>query len=171
MRIQNNLISWASIYSLLDLATIIITQLYSSLPLLYNLNSINVFTLTSVLFLQLDRTYTGLQTLGAETVSCKYSHSFLQWLFFSSELFSDSELYLFQVVDVELHRNSFGEDYIPQPSSSKVTHRAASPMLATSLAQSYGRSSSPISHDPSVDKGIHTYKKIILLHKIMKNYI
>ncbi|XP_035525961.1 YEATS domain-containing protein 2 isoform X2 [Morone saxatilis] len=74
--------------------------------------------------LKLDRTYTGLQTLGAETV-----------------------------VDVELHRNSLGEDYIPQPSSSKVTHRAASPMLTASLTQSYGRSSSPVSHDPSVDKG------------------
>uniref|UniRef100_A0A8C4DCL1 YEATS domain-containing protein 2 n=1 Tax=Dicentrarchus labrax TaxID=13489 RepID=A0A8C4DCL1_DICLA len=74
--------------------------------------------------LKLDRTYTGLQTLGAETV-----------------------------VDVELHRNSLGEDYIPQPSSSKVTHRAASPMLTASLTQSYGCSSSPISHDPSVDKG------------------
>ncbi|XP_070701697.1 YEATS domain-containing protein 2 [Pempheris klunzingeri] len=73
--------------------------------------------------LKLDRTYTGLQTLGAETV-----------------------------VDVELHRNSLGEDYIPQPSSSKVTHRAASPMLATSVAQSYGRPSSPISHEPSADK-------------------
>ncbi|KAA8587669.1 hypothetical protein FQN60_016531 [Etheostoma spectabile] len=74
--------------------------------------------------LKLDRTYTGLQTLGAETV-----------------------------VDVELYRNSLGEDYIPQPSSSKVTHRAASPTMASSLAQSYGHSSSPISHDPSVDKG------------------
>uniref|UniRef100_A0A8C2X419 YEATS domain-containing protein 2 n=1 Tax=Cyclopterus lumpus TaxID=8103 RepID=A0A8C2X419_CYCLU len=39
-------------------------------------------------------------------------------------------LYLFQVVDVELYRNSLGEDYIPQPSSSKVTHRAASPTSA-----------------------------------------
>ncbi|XP_063742700.1 YEATS domain-containing protein 2 isoform X2 [Eleginops maclovinus] len=74
--------------------------------------------------LKLDRTYTGLQTLGAETV-----------------------------VDVELHRNSLGEDFIPQPSSSKVTHRAASPPTATSLPQSYGRSSSPVSHDPSVEKG------------------
>uniref|UniRef100_A0AAQ5ZQ46 YEATS domain-containing protein 2 n=1 Tax=Amphiprion ocellaris TaxID=80972 RepID=A0AAQ5ZQ46_AMPOC len=74
--------------------------------------------------LKLDRTYTGLQTLGAETV-----------------------------VDVELHRNSLGDDYIPHSSSTKVTHRAASPMSATSLAQSYGRSSSPISHDSSVDKG------------------
>uniref|UniRef100_A0A669EE31 YEATS domain-containing protein 2 n=1 Tax=Oreochromis niloticus TaxID=8128 RepID=A0A669EE31_ORENI len=83
--------------------------------------------------LKLDRTYTGLQTLGAETV-----------------------------VDVELHRDSLGEDYIPQPSSSKVTHRAASPTLTTSLAQTYGRSSSPVSHDSSVDKetgrpaGVHS---------------
>ncbi|KAL3055084.1 hypothetical protein OYC64_017901 [Pagothenia borchgrevinki] len=74
--------------------------------------------------LKLDRTYTGLQTLGAETV-----------------------------VDVELHRNSLGEDFIPQPSSSKVTHRAASPPMGASLPQSYGRSSSPVPHDPSVDKG------------------
>uniref|UniRef100_A0A3Q1GTG8 YEATS domain-containing protein 2 n=1 Tax=Acanthochromis polyacanthus TaxID=80966 RepID=A0A3Q1GTG8_9TELE len=74
--------------------------------------------------LKLDRTYTGLQTLGAETV-----------------------------VDVELHRNSLGDDYIPHSSSTKVTHRAASPMSATSMAQSYGRSSSPISHDSNVDKG------------------
>uniref|UniRef100_A0A4W6E7P8 YEATS domain-containing protein 2 n=1 Tax=Lates calcarifer TaxID=8187 RepID=A0A4W6E7P8_LATCA len=88
--------------------------------------------------LKLDRTYTGLQTLGAETV-----------------------------VDVELHRNSLGEDYIPQPSSSKVIHRAASPMSATSLAQSYGRSSSPMSHDPSVDKGMPT-ETFSLLNVIMK---
>ncbi|XP_072219366.1 YEATS domain-containing protein 2 isoform X2 [Leuresthes tenuis] len=74
--------------------------------------------------LKLDRTYTGLQTLGAETV-----------------------------VDVELHRDSLGENYIPQPSSSKVTHRAASPVLASSLTQAYGASSSPISDDSSVDKG------------------
>lgn len=74
--------------------------------------------------LKLDRTYTGLQTLGAETV-----------------------------VDVELHRDSLGEDYIPQPSSSKVTHRAASPTLTTSLAQTYGRSNSPVSQDSIVDKG------------------
>ncbi|XP_041659051.1 YEATS domain-containing protein 2 isoform X5 [Cheilinus undulatus] len=74
--------------------------------------------------LKLDRTYTGLQTLGAETV-----------------------------VDVELHRDSLGEDYIPQPSSSKVTRRAASPTMSTSVPQTYGRSSSPTSHDPSTDKG------------------
>ncbi|XP_041659049.1 YEATS domain-containing protein 2 isoform X3 [Cheilinus undulatus] len=73
--------------------------------------------------LKLDRTYTGLQTLGAETV-----------------------------VDVELHRDSLGEDYIPQPSSSKVTRRAASPTMSTSVPQTYGRSSSPTSHDPSTDK-------------------
>ncbi|KAK2822334.1 hypothetical protein Q5P01_022399 [Channa striata] len=75
--------------------------------------------------LKLDRTYTGLQTLGAETV-----------------------------VDVELHRNSLGEDYIPQPSSSKVIHRAASPMSPIPLAQGYGRCSSPVSHDHNVDKGL-----------------
>ncbi|XP_058470687.1 YEATS domain-containing protein 2 isoform X1 [Solea solea] len=71
--------------------------------------------------LKLDRTYTGLQTLGAETV-----------------------------VDVELHRDSLGEDFIPQSTSSKVTHRAASP---TYLAQSYGPSTSPMSHDVVLDKG------------------
>uniref|UniRef100_A0A3Q1IK81 YEATS domain-containing protein 2 n=1 Tax=Anabas testudineus TaxID=64144 RepID=A0A3Q1IK81_ANATE len=60
------------------------------------------------------------------------------------KLFSDDKLYLFQVVDVELHRNSLGEDYIPQPSSSNVIHRAASPMSATTLTQNFGRSSSPV---------------------------
>ncbi|XP_029380366.1 YEATS domain-containing protein 2 isoform X2 [Echeneis naucrates] len=75
--------------------------------------------------LKLDRTYTGLQTLGAETV-----------------------------VDVELHRNSLGEDYLPQPSSSKVIHRAASPMSAASQTRNYGHSSSPMLHDPSADKGL-----------------
>ncbi|XP_061588150.1 YEATS domain-containing protein 2 isoform X1 [Cololabis saira] len=74
--------------------------------------------------LKLDRTYTGLQTLGAETV-----------------------------VDVELHRDSLGEDYIPQPPSSKVTHRTASPVSASSFAQTHGRSSSPTSHDPCLAKG------------------
>uniref|UniRef100_UPI003AADC286 YEATS domain-containing protein 2 n=1 Tax=Centroberyx gerrardi TaxID=166262 RepID=UPI003AADC286 len=73
--------------------------------------------------LKLDRTYTGLQTLGAETV-----------------------------VDVELHRNSLGEDYFFQASSSKVTHRAASPTSAASLTQTPGRSSSPTLHDSSIDK-------------------
>ncbi|KAM3866478.1 YEATS domain-containing protein 2 [Diretmus argenteus] len=73
--------------------------------------------------LKLDRTYTGLQTLGAETV-----------------------------VDVELHRNSLGEDYVPQPSS-KVTHRAASP-TSPSLIQTTGCSSSPTPQDPSIDKGL-----------------
>uniref|UniRef100_A0A8C6PQ60 YEATS domain-containing protein 2 n=1 Tax=Nothobranchius furzeri TaxID=105023 RepID=A0A8C6PQ60_NOTFU len=75
--------------------------------------------------LKLDRTYTGLQTLGAETV-----------------------------VDVELHRDSVSVDYIPQPSSSRGAQRTASPMSASSLAPSYGHSSSPISHDSSVDKGL-----------------
>lgn len=71
---------------------------------------------------------------------------------------------------MELHRNSLGEDYIPQPSSSKVIHRAASPMSATSLAQSYGRSSSPMSHDPSVDKGMPT-ETFSFLNVIMKKHI
>ncbi|KAM9845226.1 YEATS domain-containing protein 2 [Aulostomus maculatus] len=71
--------------------------------------------------LKLDRTYTGLQTLGAETV-----------------------------VDVELHRNSLGEGFISQPSSSKVPHRADSPMSATTCR----RSSSPSSYESSLDKGI-----------------
>lgn len=35
-------------------------------------------------------------------------------------------------------------------------------MLAASLPQSYGRSSSPILHDPSVDKGTHTHTFILL---------
>uniref|UniRef100_A0A8D2ZGV7 YEATS domain-containing protein 2 n=1 Tax=Scophthalmus maximus TaxID=52904 RepID=A0A8D2ZGV7_SCOMX len=82
-------------------------------------------------------------------------------------VYSDDELYLFQVVDVELHRNSLGDDYIPQSTSSKVTHRAASPMSASSLAQSYGRSSSPVSHDPSIDKGIST-ETFCLLNMIME---
>ncbi|XP_030015917.1 YEATS domain-containing protein 2 isoform X2 [Sphaeramia orbicularis] len=75
--------------------------------------------------LKLDRTYTGLQTLGAETV-----------------------------VDVELHRNSLGDDYIPQPCSSKVAHRVSSPTSSTSLAHTHGHSTSPISHDSTGDKGL-----------------
>ncbi|XP_061695686.1 YEATS domain-containing protein 2 isoform X2 [Syngnathoides biaculeatus] len=74
--------------------------------------------------LKLDRTYTGLQTLGAETV-----------------------------VDVELQRNSLGEEYILQPSSSKVTHSVNSPMAATLSSQPCGHSSSPISsYDFTFDK-------------------
>ncbi|CAL8281673.1 unnamed protein product [Lota lota] len=48
--------------------------------------------------LKLDRTYTGLQTLGAETV-----------------------------VDVELHRDSLLDDHLPLPSSSKLRRGAACP--------------------------------------------
>ncbi|XP_077415185.1 YEATS domain-containing protein 2 isoform X2 [Vanacampus margaritifer] len=73
--------------------------------------------------LKLDRTYTGLQTLGAETV-----------------------------VDVELQRNSLGEEYVLLPSSSKVTHRANSPMTVSLTSQPCGRSISPISYDSSFDK-------------------
>lgn len=78
--------------------------------------------------LKLDRTYTGLQTLGAETV-----------------------------VDVELHRDSLGEDFIPQPSSSKMTPRASSPISGSSLTPTHGPSPSPISHDPTEEKG---FKKL-----------
>ncbi|XP_055007926.1 YEATS domain-containing protein 2 isoform X2 [Boleophthalmus pectinirostris] len=76
--------------------------------------------------LKLDRTYTGLQTLGAETV-----------------------------VDVELHRDSLGEDFIPQPSSSKMAPRASSPITGTSLTPTHGPSSSPISHEPIGEKGFN----------------
>uniref|UniRef100_A0A8C5GIT2 YEATS domain-containing protein 2 n=1 Tax=Gouania willdenowi TaxID=441366 RepID=A0A8C5GIT2_GOUWI len=73
--------------------------------------------------LKLDRTYTGLQTLGAETV-----------------------------VDVELHRDTLGEDYVLLPPSSKETHRAASPTSASSIALSHDHPSSPVSHNSTADK-------------------
>lgn len=76
--------------------------------------------------LKLDRTYTGLQTLGAETV-----------------------------VDVELHRDSLGEDFIPQPSSSKMTPRASSPMSGISLTSTRAPSHSPISQDSTGEKGFN----------------
>ncbi|XP_032421821.1 YEATS domain-containing protein 2 [Xiphophorus hellerii] len=77
--------------------------------------------------LKLDRTYTGLQTLGAETV-----------------------------VDVELHRDSLGVDYIPKRSSSsnKASLKAASPMSTATLTQTYGHPSSPVSHDFGAEKGL-----------------
>ncbi|XP_014840282.1 PREDICTED: YEATS domain-containing protein 2 isoform X1 [Poecilia mexicana] len=77
--------------------------------------------------LKLDRTYTGLQTLGAETV-----------------------------VDVELHRDSLGEDCIPKRSSSsnKASLKAASPMSTPALAQTYGHPSSPVSHEFGAEKGL-----------------
>lgn len=74
--------------------------------------------------LKLDRTYTGLQTLGAETV-----------------------------VDVELHRDSLVKDFIPLPSSSKMAPRASSPISGTSLTSTQAPSNSPISQDPTGDKG------------------
>ncbi|KAM8839740.1 YEATS domain-containing protein 2 isoform 2-T2 [Synchiropus picturatus] len=74
--------------------------------------------------LKLDRTYTGLQTLGAETV-----------------------------VDVELHRDSLGEDFIPQPSSSKVTRRADSPVTSAHVS-SHGCPTSPVKEESRVDKDI-----------------
>ncbi|KAG7457081.1 hypothetical protein MATL_G00242730 [Megalops atlanticus] len=66
--------------------------------------------------LKLDRTYTGLQTLGAETV-----------------------------VDVELHRNSLGEDLVPFPCSSSSQQGSASHPSAPSAAppQAPGPSAGP----------------------------
>ncbi|XP_056149245.1 YEATS domain-containing protein 2 [Lampris incognitus] len=77
--------------------------------------------------LKLDRTYTGLQTLGAETV-----------------------------VDVELHRDSLGDDYVLLPSSSKMSRRAVSPMSPSTLTQTVGHSGSPTSNslDSITDKGL-----------------
>ncbi|CAL8323916.1 unnamed protein product [Arctogadus glacialis] len=77
--------------------------------------------------LKLDRTYTGLQTLGAETV-----------------------------VDVELHRDSLVDDYLPLPSSSKSSRRAASPPSPLPLAQSAGRPGSPAAplQDDMLEKGL-----------------
>ncbi|KAJ1089656.1 hypothetical protein NDU88_002805 [Pleurodeles waltl] len=53
--------------------------------------------------LKLDRTYTGLQNLGAETV-----------------------------VDVELHRHSFGEDYLFSQSSESVYSNSSAPLAVSS---------------------------------------
>lgn len=79
--------------------------------------------------LKLDRTYTGLQTLGAETV-----------------------------VDVELHRNSLGEDYLPVPSSSSRARRPPSPSSAQTPGPVSGRSVSPDppsqNPHPATEKGL-----------------
>ncbi|XP_066565921.1 YEATS domain-containing protein 2 isoform X2 [Amia ocellicauda] len=69
--------------------------------------------------LKLDRTYTGLQTLGAETV-----------------------------VDVELHRHSLGDDYFTFPCSSSQQIASVQPSVPPSAPQtpgpSAGRPSSPV---------------------------
>ncbi|MCI4390769.1 hypothetical protein PGIGA_G00126600 [Pangasianodon gigas] len=89
--------------------------------------------------LKLDRTYTGLQTLGAETV-----------------------------VDVELHRNSLGEDFIPFPSSfssssSSSSHLASAAAPGTLAGKSASQNSqnscravspSQLSPDSSSEKGV-----------------
>nr|XP_046215425.1 LOW QUALITY PROTEIN: YEATS domain-containing protein 2 [Oncorhynchus gorbuscha] len=85
--------------------------------------------------LKLDRTYTGLQTLGAETV-----------------------------VDVELHRNSLGDDYVLSSSSHAHHHqREASPSSPSFLPQTpgplSGRCSSPLplsqdNHSTTAEKGL-----------------
>ncbi|XP_026136975.1 YEATS domain-containing protein 2-like isoform X2 [Carassius auratus] len=85
--------------------------------------------------LKLDRTYTGLQTLGAETV-----------------------------VDVELHRNSLGDDFIPSAPSSSSSPSSSSHLLfvggsgssSSTAAQGSRRPSSPSQHihddQPSSDR-------------------
>ncbi|KAK3534586.1 hypothetical protein QTP86_016735, partial [Hemibagrus guttatus] len=86
--------------------------------------------------LKLDRTYTGLQTLGAETV-----------------------------VDVELHRNSLGEDFIPFPSSFSSSSSSSSHLASTaapgtltgkSASQNSCRAVSPsqLSPDSNSEKGV-----------------
>ncbi|CAL8312604.1 unnamed protein product [Gadus morhua 'NCC'] len=77
--------------------------------------------------LKLDRTYTGLQTLGAETV-----------------------------VDVELHRDSLVDDHLPLPSSSKSSRGAASPPSPLPLPQAAGRPGSPAAplQDDMLEKGL-----------------
>uniref|UniRef100_A0A8C2A345 YEATS domain-containing protein 2 n=1 Tax=Cyprinus carpio TaxID=7962 RepID=A0A8C2A345_CYPCA len=85
--------------------------------------------------LKLDRTYTGLQTLGAETV-----------------------------VDVELHRNSLGDDFISSAPSSSSSSSSSSHLLfvggsgssSSTAAQGSRRPSSPSQHtnddQPSSDR-------------------
>ncbi|XP_016385435.1 YEATS domain-containing protein 2-like isoform X2 [Sinocyclocheilus rhinocerous] len=85
--------------------------------------------------LKLDRTYTGLQTLGAETV-----------------------------VDVELHRNSLGDDFIPSAPSTSSSSSSSSHLLfvggsgssSSTAAQGSRRPSSPSQHthddQPSSDR-------------------
>ncbi|XP_051555434.1 YEATS domain-containing protein 2 isoform X2 [Myxocyprinus asiaticus] len=75
--------------------------------------------------LKLDRTYTGLQTLGAETV-----------------------------VDVELHRNSLGDDFIPSaPSSSSSSASSHLPFVggagSSTASQATRRPISPSQHSPN----------------------
>ncbi|KAG5286029.1 hypothetical protein AALO_G00010200 [Alosa alosa] len=78
--------------------------------------------------LKLDRTYTGLQTLGAETV-----------------------------VDVELHRNSLGDDFLPTPlSSSSSSSQRSCAMGSTSAHLTSAPSPGQLSQDsfPGTEKGV-----------------
>ncbi|XP_048810685.1 YEATS domain-containing protein 2 isoform X6 [Lagopus muta] len=85
--------------------------------------------------LKLDRTYTGLQTLGAETV-----------------------------VDVELHRHSLGEEYLFSQSSESDLSDAPAPLPLPLSIPAPVKASSPIkqlrdsSPDASADKGSPTSK-------------
>lgn len=67
--------------------------------------------------------------------------------------FHDSDLPSFQVVDVELHRDTLVDDYIPLTSSSKLTHREDSPVVDPS--PSFGHSTSQNTHVAGADKGTH----------------
>lgn len=66
----------------------------------------------------------------------------------------DSGLPSFQVVDVELHRDTLVDDYIPLTSSSKLTHREASPIADP--PQSFGHSTAHNTHVAGADKGTHS---------------
>lgn len=65
--------------------------------------------------------------------------------------FYESKLPSFQVVDVELHRDTLVDDYIPLTSSSKLTHREASPIVDPS--QGFGHSTSHNMPVAGADKG------------------
>lgn len=68
--------------------------------------------------------------------------------------FYDSERSSFQVVDVELHRDTLVNDYIPLTSSSKLMHREASPIVDPS--PSFGHFTSHNTHVAGADKGTHS---------------
>lgn len=72
--------------------------------------------------------------------------------------FRDSEPPSFQVVDVELHRDTLVDDYIPLTSSSKLAHREAGPMVDPS--QSLGHTASHNAHAPGADKGTHAQRRL-----------
>lgn len=72
-------------------------------------------------------------------------------VFFRDVSVTPSRLPSFQVVDVELHRDTLVDDYIPLTSSSKLTQREASPVADPS--QSVGHSTAHNTHVAGADKG------------------